>query len=72
LASDFYAQDLKSAATSICRVFLDPVRYGYYWDTSLVLILIGLAPMLIAPRDFARNLGTSLRARFALPQAQQA
>jgi len=60
------------AATSICRIFLDPVRYGYYWDTSLVLILIGLAPMLVAPRELVRNLGTSLRARFALPEAQQA
>jgi hypothetical protein len=55
------------AATSICRIFLDPVRYGYYWDTSLVLILIGLAPMLVAPRELAGNLRTSLRARFALP-----
>jgi hypothetical protein len=54
------------AVTSICRIFLDPVRYGYYWDTSLVLILIGLAPMLVAPRELAGNLRTSLRARFAL------
>jgi hypothetical protein len=53
------------AATSICRIFLDPVRYGYYWDTSLVLILIGLAPILIAPRELAANLRTSLQARFA-------
>jgi hypothetical protein len=59
------------AATSICRIFLDPVRYGYYWDTSLVLILIGLAPMFVAPRELARNLRASLRARFAL-RAQHA
>jgi hypothetical protein len=54
------------AATSICRIFLDPVRYGYYWDTSLVLILIGLAPMLVAPKELTVNLRTSLRAQFAL------
>lgn len=54
------------AGTSICRIFLDPVRYGYYWDTSLVLILIGLAPVLVAPRDLAGNLRTWLQARFFL------
>src|SRR5207302_5238066 len=26
------------ALTSICRLLLDPVRYGYYWDTSPVLL----------------------------------
>jgi hypothetical protein len=57
------------AATSICRLFLDPVRYGYYWDTSLVLILIGLAPLLVAPRALAGNLRASLNARFALREA---
>jgi hypothetical protein len=49
------------AATSISRIYLDPVRYGYYWDTSLVLMLIGFAPMLVAPRQLARNLHRSLR-----------
>ncbi|HEX7626871.1 MAG TPA: hypothetical protein VF379_07415 [Gaiellaceae bacterium] len=44
------------AATSIFRLFLDPVRYPYYWDTGLVLILIGTAPWLTAPRAFAQNL----------------
>ena len=37
------------ALTSICRLMLDPVRYGYYWDTSLVLLLIGVAPLLASP-----------------------
>ena len=54
------------AGTSVCRIFLDPVRYGYYWDTSLVLILIGLAPVLVAPRELAGDLRTWLQARFAL------
>jgi hypothetical protein len=41
------------ALTSICRLMLDPVRYGYYWDTSLVLLLIGVAPLLASPRAAA-------------------
>jgi hypothetical protein len=44
------------AATSILRLFLDPVRYPYYWDTGLTLILIGTAPWLTAPRAFAHHL----------------
>jgi hypothetical protein len=52
------------AATSMCRIFLDPVRYGYYWDTSLVLMLIGFAPLLVAPRELARTLHTSLHEQF--------
>jgi hypothetical protein len=57
------------AATSICRIFLDPVRYGYYWDTSLVLMLIGFAPMLVAPRQLARDIHTGLQARLPAPRA---
>lgn len=41
------------ALTSLCRLALDPVRYGYYWDTSLVLLLIGVAPLLASPRAAA-------------------
>lgn len=37
------------AAASILRLFLDPVRYPYYWDTSLTLILIGTARWLTQP-----------------------
>lgn len=37
------------AAASILRLALDPVRYPYYWDTSLTLILIGTAPWLTRP-----------------------
>ena len=44
---------LVPALTSISRLMLDPVRYGYYWDTSLVLLLIGVAPLLASPRAAA-------------------
>jgi hypothetical protein len=44
------------AATSLCRVLLDPVRYGYYWDPTLVLMLIGFAPVVVSPKPFALRL----------------
>jgi hypothetical protein len=49
------------ALTSICRLMLDPVRYGYYWDTSLVLLLIGVAPLLASPDAAARRMEKWLR-----------
>jgi hypothetical protein len=49
------------ALTSICRLPLDPVRYGYYWDTSLVLLLIGVAPLLASPRAAAWRVQEWLR-----------
>jgi hypothetical protein len=52
------------AATSIVRLFLDPVRYPYYWDTSLILMLLGTAPWISAPRELARRLHTSLTSRY--------
>jgi hypothetical protein len=48
------------AATSLCRIVLDPTRYGYYWDTALVLMLIGIAPWVTTPRLFAAQLRTRL------------
>jgi hypothetical protein len=51
------------ALTSICRLLLDPVRYGYYWDTSLMLLLIGLAPILASPRSTAVRLALALNQR---------
>lgn len=51
------------AATSVLRLVLDPVRYGYYWDTSLTLLVLGLAPWLAAPRAFARALEAWLERR---------
>jgi hypothetical protein len=54
------------ALTSISRLLLDPVRYGYYWDTSLVLLLIGLAPVLTSPRATAVRLAGVLDRRPAL------
>jgi hypothetical protein len=55
------------AATSICRIVLDPTRYGYYWDTALVLMLIGIAPWVTAPRASAAQLRTLLHRRRAGP-----
>jgi hypothetical protein len=52
---------LVPAATSLCRLALDPVRYGYYWDTALTLLLIGMAPWLVAPRVAAWRLRETLR-----------
>jgi hypothetical protein len=49
-------------ATSLCRILLDPVRYGYYWDPALVLMLIGFAPVVTAPRVVAVRLRDHLRA----------
>lgn len=51
---------LVPALTSICRILLDPVRYGYYWDTSLLLLLIGLAPVAASPRTVAARAATLL------------
>jgi hypothetical protein len=55
------------ALTSMCRLALDPVRYGYYWDTSLVLLLIGVAPLLASPRAAAWRAEAWLRRPRALP-----
>jgi hypothetical protein len=52
------------AATSIVRLFLDPVRYPYYWDTALILMLLGTAPWISAPRSLARRLHASLNNRY--------
>lgn len=60
LRSRTFSAWLVPAVTSLCRVTLDPVRYGYYWDTALILMLIGMAPWLTSPSAFA----ASLRARF--------
>jgi hypothetical protein len=55
---------LVPALTSLCRLGLDPVRYGYYWDTALTLLLIGVAPWLLAPRTAAFALRAAIgRAR---------
>jgi hypothetical protein len=51
------------AVTSICRLMLDPVHYGYYWDTSITLILIGTASWFAFPRSFAGTLHETLRTR---------
>jgi hypothetical protein len=58
---------LVPALTSVCRLALDPVRYGYYWDTSLVLLLIGVAPLLVSPRVAAWRVEGLLRPPQPLP-----
>jgi hypothetical protein len=55
------------AATSIFRLFLDPVRYPYYWDTGLILMLLGTAPWVSAPRQFATRVHKRLAGRFDEP-----
>jgi hypothetical protein len=54
---------LVPAATSLVRLLLDPIRYGYYWDTALTLFAIGLAPWLVAPRALAGALEAWLAQR---------
>lgn len=39
---------LVPAAASLCRVALDPIRYGYYWDTELLVMLIGIAALVVS------------------------
>jgi hypothetical protein len=58
---------LVPALTSLCRLALDPVRYGYYWDTSLVLLLIGVAPLLVSPRPLAWRVEGLLRRPQPIP-----
>ena len=53
---------LAPAAIASCRLVLDPVRYGYYWDTLLILLLIGAAGILVAPRELATKLAARLQA----------
>ena len=47
---------LVAATTSLLRLLLDPVRYGYYWDTSLTLVVLGVAPWAAAPRASVQTL----------------
>jgi uncharacterized membrane protein len=54
---------LAPAAIASCRLVLDPVLYGYYWDTLLILLLIGAVGILVAPRELATKLAARLQAR---------
>jgi hypothetical protein len=49
------------AITQIVRIELDPMTYGYYWDTALVALLIGATQILLHRRDLAAR----LEARFS-------
>lgn len=55
------------AATSVLRLLLDPVRYPYYWDTALTLMLFGTAPWLTRPRELAAGLRRRLAQTEAIP-----
>ena len=58
------------AASSLLRVALDPVRYPDYWDTGLILMLIGTAAWFTAPRAFAEQVRRrSARVRSGFPPA---
>jgi hypothetical protein len=59
------------AVTSVCRLTLDPVRHGYYWDTSIVLLLIGLAPLLASPRAAAGRIEGWLETRQRIDAARR-
>jgi hypothetical protein len=52
---------LAPAALAACRLVIDPVRYGYYWDTLLILLLIGAVGIIVAPRELATRLAARLR-----------
>jgi hypothetical protein len=49
--------------TSFSRLLLDPVRYGYYWDTGLTLLLIGCAPWAVAPTTAVERLRDAIARR---------
>jgi hypothetical protein len=51
---------LAPAAIASCRLVLDPTIYGYYWDTLLILLLIGAVGILVAPRELAARLAGRL------------
>jgi uncharacterized membrane protein len=52
---------LAPAAVASCRLVLDPVQYGYDWDTLLILLLIGAVGIIVAPRELATKLAARLR-----------
>jgi hypothetical protein len=44
------------AITQIIRIELDPMTYGYYWDTALIALLIGATQVLLHRQDVAVRL----------------
>jgi hypothetical protein len=45
------------AVAALCRIALDPVDYGYYWDTVLVIGLVGAVQLIARRREVASRLG---------------
>jgi hypothetical protein len=54
------------AITQIVRIELDPMTYGYYWDTALIALLIGATQILLHRQDLAARLA----ARFSTLSSQ--
>jgi hypothetical protein len=48
------------AATALARIALDPVLFGYYWDTALVILLIGATGVMVHPDDLRDRLASRL------------
>jgi hypothetical protein len=46
---------LVPAVTALARLPLDPVSYGYYWNTALVIMLIGATQLIGRRRELARR-----------------
>ena len=51
------------AATVLVRMCLDPVSYGYYWNTPVVILLIGATAILVDPRGLRLRLEQWARLR---------
>jgi hypothetical protein len=52
---------LVPAATALVRIACDPVDYGYYWATPLVLVLIGAVQLLARRTELAAWMTARLR-----------
>jgi hypothetical protein len=49
------------AVTVIIKIGLDPVIYAYYWDTALVMLLLGATHLILYRRQLAERLGDRIR-----------
>ena len=65
---------LAPLGTAFGRILLDPQLFGYYWDTPLVIMLIGTTALLTQPRQLAARISRRLAAAqpVATPAAQEA
>lgn len=66
---------LAPLVTAFGRILLDPQLFGYYWDTPLVIMLIGATALFARPRLLAARIGRCLAAAQAaapVPAAHEA